>query len=218
VSFPQDALTADEELVLALHPHFWYLAKSGGSLLLAVVLGAVVAMGGPEWLSWLSWILGVAIVVCLLWFLVSLAQWATTYFVLTSQRVIYRSGLVSKKGTEIPLDGISAVLFSQRVFERMLGLGDVTIQSSAREGDAVFDDIRRPSQVQKAIYEEISANEDRRAQRLSGYVGTHMPQQAPAPAAPSAADQISQLAALREQGHITEEEFQAKKAELLRRM
>ena len=215
MSFPQDSLTADEELVLSLHPHFWYLAKSSGSLLLAVVLGVVVAVRG---IDWLSWVLTAAIVLCLLWFLVNLAQWATTYFVLTSQRVIYRSGLVSKKGTEIPLDGISAVLFSQRVFERMLGLGDVTIQSSAREGDAVFDDIRKPAQVQKAIYEEISANEDRRAQRLSGYVGTHIPQQAPAAASPSAADQISQLAALREQGHITEEEFQAKKAELLRRM
>ena len=132
MSFPQDSLTADEELVLSLHPHFWYLAKSSGSLLLAVVLGVVVAVRG---IDWLSWVLTAAIVLCLLWFLVNLAQWATTYFVLTSQRVIYRSGLVSKKGTEIPLDGISAVLFSQRVFERMLGLGDVTIQSSAREGD-----------------------------------------------------------------------------------
>ncbi len=206
-------MTANEELVLALHPHFWYLAKSSGSLLLAVVIGGFIATTdlGP-----LVWVAALAILLCLVWFLVNLAQWATTWFVLTTDRVIYRSGLVSKKGTEIPLEGISAVLFHQRVFERMLGLGDITIQSSAREGDAVFDDIRKPAQVQKTIYEEISARQDRQAQRLSGYVGTHLP--GPSPAPPSVADQISQLAALRDQGHITEAEFQEKKAELLRRM
>lgn len=39
-----------------------------------------------------------------------------------------------------------------------------------------------------------------------------------APAGPSIVDQIQQLAALRDQGVLSEEEFQAKKAELLSRM
>jgi hypothetical protein len=47
------------------------------------------------------------------------------------------------------------------------------------------------------------------------------PAAAPAPAAPAAPgvpEQIEQLARLRDQGHITPEEFEAKKAELLDRM
>jgi hypothetical protein len=45
-------------------------------------------------------------------------------------------------------------------------------------------------------------------------------QPAAAPASPGAAvpDQIEQLARLRDQGHITDAEFEAKKAELLDRM
>ena len=208
--FPQDSLTADEQLVLALHPHWWYLVKSTGSLIVAIVLGVVVMVRD---IDFLTYVFAAAIVVCLVWFLVNLAQWVTTWFVLTTERVVYRSGLVSKKGTEIPLAGISAVLFSQRVFERVLGLGDVTIQSSAREGDAVFNDIRKPSVVQKQIYEEMSALKDRDARRSGSYVVAQQQ-----PATPSVADQINDLARLRDQGHISEDEFQAKKAELLRRM
>ena len=37
-------------------------------------------------------------------------------------------------------------------------------------------------------------------------------------AAPSIPDQINQLAQLRDQGHITADEFEAKKAQLLERM
>ena len=41
---------------------------------------------------------------------------------------------------------------------------------------------------------------------------------APAPSAPDVAEQIEQLARLRDAGHITPEEFEAKKSELLGRM
>lgn len=180
-----------------------------GSVALAVLILVTLDV------DFLNYIVAVLVLVTLGWFLGKLAQWATTFFVLTTERVIYRSGLVSKKGTEIPLDNISAVLFSQRAFERVLGLGDITVQSSAAQGDAVFDDIRRPGLVQKRIYEEMNAQKERDAQRY-GRAGAAASGSLPPPA--SVPEQIAQLAALRDQGHLTEAEFEHKKADLLRRM
>ena len=51
--------------------------------------------------------------------------------------------------------------------------------------------------------------------RAQGYVQGAQQMQAPAPAAPDAATQIKQLAELHDQGILTDEEFAAKKKQLL---
>jgi hypothetical protein len=62
----------------------------------------------------------------------------------------------------------------------------------------------------------METNDNRKMDRM-GHAA--QPQyQAPAATAPGLADQINQLAQLRDAGHLTEAEFQAKKAELLSRM
>ena len=56
-------------------------------------------------------------------------------------------------------------------------------------------------------------------EHVENYIAArHSAAGAPAPAAPSVADQIKQLAELRDSGVLTEEEFGAKKADLLARM
>jgi uncharacterized membrane protein YdbT with pleckstrin-like domain len=211
VPFPRQALTANEEVVVELHPHVWSMGKPAAALAGAVLLGAVVLANVD--VQVLQLMVAVLILVALGWFLLYLARWASTWFVLTTERVVYREGFLSKRSIEIPLDSISAVLFEQKILERMMGLGDLTIQSSAAEGDAIFDDIRKPALVQKTIYEEMNARKDRDAQRVARYQQPMMP--GPAPTIP---DQIAQLASLRDQGVISDAEFQAKKADLLRRM
>jgi uncharacterized membrane protein YdbT with pleckstrin-like domain len=211
VPFPRQALTAEEEVVVELHPHVWSMFKPAAALAGAVLLGAIVLANLD--VQAIELLVALLILVALGWFLLHLTRWVSTWFVLTSERVVYREGLVAKRSIEIPLDSISAVLFEQRIVERMLGFGDITIQSSASEGDAVFNDIRKPSLVQKTIYEEMSASKDRDARRASRHAQPMMP--GPAPTIP---DQIAQLANLRDQGVISDAEFQAKKADLLRRM
>lgn len=211
MAFPDDALAPHETLVLNLHPHWWYIAKSGIMLVLAVVLlggGAIVVSNGA-----LSWLATVVILVALIWFATRFVQWISTFFVLTSDRVIWREGVLRRRSVEIPLERINTVFFEQRLFERLLGLGDIDIESASKDGSQSFEDIRRPADVQKEIYIQMERNETRNYDRM----GQAVHGSAPA-AAPSAADQITQLAALRDAGHITPEEFEAKKAELLRRM
>jgi hypothetical protein len=103
------------------------------------------------------------------------------------------------------------VFFHQSIFERLLGTGDLGIESAGEGGQETFADIRRPSVVQNLIYRQMDHSENARFDRIGA-----------AGAAPGRDDsipgQIDRLDDLRRKGAITEAEFQAKKAELLRRM
>jgi hypothetical protein len=87
--------------------------------------------------------------------------WVTSYFVVTSDRVIHREGWIAKRSMEIPLEAINDVRFHQGVFERIIGAGDLIISSASEFGREVFGDIRNPEHVQKTIYQQGELNKDR---------------------------------------------------------
>ena len=89
--------------------------------------------------------------------------WTYTHFVLTDRRVISRSGIVSKRGTEIPLDRINNIDFSQRIWERVIGAGDLDIESAGKDGQSHFENVRHPDMVQQEIYRQMEVNSRRQA-------------------------------------------------------
>jgi uncharacterized membrane protein YdbT with pleckstrin-like domain len=71
--------------------------------------------------------------------------------VLTNQRVIFRAGVIARTGIEIPLYRVNNINFHQSIFERMIGAGDLLIESGGEDGLQVFDNVRDPEQVQSFI-------------------------------------------------------------------
>jgi uncharacterized membrane protein YdbT with pleckstrin-like domain len=201
-------LNEGEDVVLDLHPHWEYFVKSGAALTAAIVLGIIVLAndlyGGVEA------IVGLLVLAALVWFGATYAKWATTNFVVTTDRLIYRHGVLAKHGIEIPLERVNTVFFSQSILERMVGSGDLVIESAGEMGRQNFSNVRKPSAVQNEIYRQMEQNENRKFDRIGA-------RQSDAPSA-NVPEQIQQLDALRQQGVLTEAEFQAKKAELLGRM
>jgi uncharacterized membrane protein YdbT with pleckstrin-like domain len=210
--YPENELHATEELVLDLHPHWWFFAKSAAVLAIAFVLG-VIALAN-RWGDVPQWIVGAFAFVSVVWFADRYIRWVSTHFVLTSDRVIFRTGVIAKRGIEIPLERINTIFFHQRIFERMLGLGDLEIESASKDGAQRFEDIRNPSAVQNEIYQQMEANEIKSANLISGGINRAHASSADA----SIPDQIAQLGQLRDQGVISEDDFQTKKDELLGRM
>ena len=204
MAFPRKLLNDGEELVLDLRPHWLAIAVPTAGLLGACALGIVVAAAGwPDVLLWLALIL---IVVALLNFLVKLLGWSNTNFVLTSDRVITRRGVLTKSGIEIPLERINTVFFDQRIFERMVGAGDLGIESAGERGTETFENVRKPAIVQREIYVQMEDNENRKFDRVR------------APAAEvSPADELARFYALLQQGAISPAEYEAQKARLLGR-
>lgn len=211
VAFSEKNLSADEEIVLDLNPHWWYLAPSVAALVVLVIVGIInLVVDTPSFIKLLS---GVLVLVALGYFAIQFAQWSSTNFVVTNERVISRSGVVSKTGIEIPLDRINTVFFNQSLFERLLGAGDLGIESAGEGGRQTFVDIRKPSLVQNEIYRQMERFQEGKLQDMGRAVAGNR-----APTVMSVPEQIEKLDGLRRQGVITEEEFAAKKRELLDRM
>ena len=93
--------------------------------------------------------------------------------------------------------------------QRALRAGDLAIESAGQEGQSQFDNVRHPDGVQQEIYRQMEVNAKRQASWSAP--------QAPVAGA-SIPEQIEQLAELRDKGHISPQEYEAKKAALLERM
>jgi uncharacterized membrane protein YdbT with pleckstrin-like domain len=212
VPFPRKLLNDNEEVALDLHPHWWFFAPPLFALLGAVVLGGLLAFGTD--VSWLQVPAGVLILACLLWFAVRYARWVTTNFVVTSDRLIYRHGVLAKHGIEIPLDRVNTVFFRQSIFERMVGSGDLVIESAGEMGRQAFSNVRNPSAVQNVVYRQMEDNENRKFDRVAASMSSAGGDEREA----SIPAQIRELDELRKQGVLSEEEFAAKKRQLLDRM
>jgi uncharacterized membrane protein YdbT with pleckstrin-like domain len=207
VGFSEDNLHRDEQIVLDLHPHWIMLAKGVILLVAAIVIGIVLLTWNPSSQSLenvVNALAAILVIVALLYFLQRWIAWISTNFVVTTDRCIYREGIISKRGIEIPLERINTVFFNQGIIDRMVKAGTLTIESAGEHGVQTFEDVRNPIQVQQELYQQMEDNENRKFDRV----------RAPATQV-SVADEIAKLATLLSQGHITQAEFDAHKAALL---
>jgi uncharacterized membrane protein YdbT with pleckstrin-like domain len=220
VPYPRKLLNEGEEIALDLRPHWWFFSKhilTGVPLF--VIGGLIVFMGSGGVKTFLLVTWGVVAVVWAGWLGLKYLEWNFTHFVVTDDRVIYRTGVVAKRGVEIPMERINNINFHQGIWERIIGAGDLDIESAGKDGQSHFDDVWHPDGVQQELYRQMEANAKKRAAW-----GNPAPAPAPAPAAapaptpPSVPEQLQQLADLRDRGVITAAEFETKKAQLLERM
>jgi membrane protein YdbS with pleckstrin-like domain len=212
--YPDNLIQEGETVALDLRPHWWYFSRNILTGIPLFIILLLVLSADADWVSKYGGIIvGLVAVAWAGWLLLKYFKWRMTYFVVTSRRVIYRSGVISKRGVEIPLERINNINFHQRLIDRIIGAGDLDIESAGKDGQSHFDFIRHPDGVQHEIYRQMESRNMPVAMVQQAPAGVAPPQ--PAAAVP---DQIEQLARLRDQGHITDAEFDAKKAELLGRM
>jgi uncharacterized membrane protein YdbT with pleckstrin-like domain len=205
--FPKKNLNANETIALDMHPHWWYFAEPALTLLGAIILaGLVLGETDGDTQKTLGWVMLIVLVGTAIWLVVRYMKWLTTNFVITSNRLIFRQGLIAKSGIEIPLERVNNVNFHQSVFERILGAGDLLIESGGEDGQQRFTDIRRPAQVQNLIHAQMEGHFQRRASYAAP---------PPPPPVGDVTQQLERLEGMLQRGTLTQEEFNAQKAKLL---
>jgi uncharacterized membrane protein YdbT with pleckstrin-like domain len=212
VPYPRRLLNRDEKIALDLKPHWWFFSKqifTGVPLLILLIVLWSGTDGTLEDVSLVTW--AIVGLVWAGWLALKYLDWQFTHFVVTGDRVIFRTGVLAKRGVEIPLERINNINFSQSIWERVIGAGDLEIESAGKDGQSTFEDVRHPDAVQQELYRQMEGHARKRASWTSGAA-------APLRADASIPDQISQLADLRDRGVISVEEFETKKAQLLERM
>jgi len=215
VPYPKRLLNEGEELALDLRPHWWYFSKhilTGIPLFLALI--AILAKTTGDTRKWLMVVWAVIALVWAVWLGLKYLRWNFTHFVVTSDRVIYRTGALSKHGVEIPMDRINNINFNQGLWERVIGAGDLEIESAGKDGQSRFEDVWHPDGVQQELYRQMEVYAKKRASWSSPGAAAAPP----AASAPGIPAQLQQLAELRDRGVISAAEFDAKKAQLLDRM
>jgi membrane protein YdbS with pleckstrin-like domain len=203
--FPKRLLLDGETVALDLRPHWWFFAGPlfAGIPVLVLLVAALKQNGDVQTIG--LWVTVAVALAWAVWLGSRLISWQTTHFLVTSERLVFRSGILAKHTRDIPLDKINDLASSQTLFERMIGAGDLLIESAGERGQETFSDIPHPDAVQQEIYRQMEINQARAMGR--GPVQ-----------APSVTDQIAALADLLDRGAISQAEYEAKKAQLLDRL
>ena len=162
--YPDKVLTDGEEVVAALHPHaltvFWPVVR------LLLIIGAVsfgmamIPVGsnqGPFRLA----LLCVGVVLVLLTVVRPLMRWRTTHYVITTHRLLHRTGVLSRSGRDIALARITDVTFSQTLWERIIRSGTLWI-TSAGEDATVWYQVPGSERVQTLLNHMIAEDAERR--------------------------------------------------------
>jgi len=216
VAFPRRLLNEGEEVILDLRPHWSFFLWRSLVLLLSVAALIVVAVAVHDDLGDIArLVVGAVVLVALVRLVIRYAVWTTSEFVVTTDRLILRSGVVSKRGIEIPLERVNTVFFSQSLRERLLRYGDLVVESGGERGRQVISDVPHPERIQSVIH---GAMEDEEDLREDGRRGTDRTTAGAAPDRESVLDQIDRLDQLRQRGVLSQTEFETKKAELLERL
>ena len=141
MAFPDKLLADDEEVVAHLHPHgltlFWPVVR-----LLAVVggasyLAALVPAGRQQGVLRMA-LLAAVLVVLAVTVVRPVLRWRTTHYVLTTARVLVRTGVLTRRGRDVALSRITDVSSRQTLWQRIVRSGTVTVESAGDGGPLVL--------------------------------------------------------------------------------
>lgn len=134
-------LLPSERVLYKTRLHWVLFVKSGLLLLAGVALMVLLRpLPDPPWL----WMLGAVVaLVGVVWGLVHYVEMMTSEFAVTTSRLIFKVGLISRYTTELLLSKVESIGVQQGLIARMLNYGDliVTGTGGARE---IFRRVRDP--------------------------------------------------------------------------
>ncbi len=161
MGYPENVLATDEQVVLHRHPHWKRLIGPVLVLLISTAVAAFVAalVTNTGWEPTAKRVLyGVIAAVWLVligWLTVwPFFSWLTTHFVITDRRVMFRHGLLTRSGIDIPLARINSVEFRHGLLDRLVRTGTLVIESASQD-PLEFHDIPRVEQVHSLLYHEV---------------------------------------------------------------
>ena len=176
MAYPDKLLADDERVVRHLHPHwltvFWPIV----AFLVLVGLGSFGAALIPEGSNQGVYRLVVVVLAVLLavaFVVVPVLKWRTTHYVITSHRILYRVGILSRTGRDIGLSRITDVSYSQTLWDRIINSGTLTIETAGEGGSTIWSAIPDSDGVQQLLNHMVEEDADRRAQESAGYIGQY---------------------------------------------
>ena len=141
-------LLPHERQVITVHQHPAVLIRPIFEVLVGLAiagwLSSTIAHGNGTALLviWILWVL------LLLRLGVKAYEWSETYFVVTSQRMLLQTGLVTRKVNMMPLSKVTDMSFQRSSLGRILGYGEFILESAGQDQALrVVDHLPYPEQL-----------------------------------------------------------------------
>ena len=224
-------LLTDEQVIFETTKH-WFAPIRASLIALLILLGAIalrwLSPNGEGIIGGLGGLMDLLstglLIVAIAWILYNIAEFLSAHFGVTNMRVLRYEGLLRRRSSETLLAMLTDVRLDEPAIGRALGFGNLKIlTSSGAAGEDEFMTVAKAKELRTAIQEQKAKMMTGGPTPVAAAAPTPAPAApapAPAAAAPSA-DTASSLAALdnlHSQGLITEEEYQAKRSEILGRL
>jgi uncharacterized membrane protein YdbT with pleckstrin-like domain len=207
MAFPESILTDDETIIRRFRPHWRMLAIPALWLIGGIVAIVLVYQVLPPENGTADLITTGVIIVAMIPLVVSpVLKWWFTSYVLTTERLMTRSGVLARSGIELPLQNINDVLFNQNILERMLRSGDLMIESAGESGQSRFSDIPNPEEFQSLLY-RTREEYLRRATAEESAIAADISR--------DPTEQLERAARLHADGVLSDEEFEKMKRSIL---
>lgn len=199
-------LKKDEKVLLIIRHHWLKLALP---FLIWIVVGIICAI---------SFNASTAMIIILITAVYPLwvyFNWINNIWAVTNLRVIDEGGFFTRHAKESPLDKINNIEYSQSFWGRILGFGNVDIQTAAEMGDSSYVMIHHPKLLKDTITHAQeaykAARENNQAQQLAKAISENTSR----PSQVMIADELNKLFELMQKGAITQEEYIVQKNKLM---
>jgi membrane protein YdbS with pleckstrin-like domain len=163
VGLPAKLLGADEHVVIHTRTHAKALILPALALILiggAVGVGLALMPVEARPAGSLA-VVAVGLVLVLWWVVVPYLRWWTTTYSVTNRRLMTRSGILNKTGTDLPLNRVNEVAIERSLLDRMLGCGTLNISTAAEDGMVILADVPDAEHVHTEISELLFGTDSR---------------------------------------------------------
>jgi hypothetical protein len=236
-------LASGERVLRREHQHWFVLVADAryGILAIAAAILLLILRAAARTSGDIDRVIGFVVLALVLGGLVYLAwqilRWFNEEFVVTTRRVLQMEGVLNKQLVDSSLEKINDAVLTQSIFGRIFGFGDLDILTASESGISRLRMLKDADGFKRAMLDakhelelELSGARPLPSPPLRASSGPP----SGAAAAPSSAVQpearhsemtpdeltrtLASLADLRDRGAISAEEYEAKKADLLRRL
>ena len=156
MAYPARLLGEGEHIGFETRPHWRVLfVPLVGFLVTIAVAGYLEGkLGGTStWRTWGRWIVFLLAASAIsYWVIRPVIFWATTLYVFTNRRIITRTGLVARRGRDMPLSRVNDVSFNHTVLERIFNCGTLMVESAGERGQLQIDNVPNVESLQAMIY------------------------------------------------------------------
>lgn len=220
-------LQKEEQILLITHRS--WLQMIVPALLLLIGFVASYFIGFIEYWGWIAAVVGI------IYFLFAYWNWKVDIWVVTNYRVIDETGLLNHYAKESPLEKINNVSYDQNIWGRIFNYGHVEIQTAAEIGATDYFNVHHPKKLKDTItlaqseYKNLQVASQAKQMAAAmgwqanattgnntGNVGTNTsPSAAAVTPAHNIASELEKLHQLKQQGILSEEEYNRAKSKLL---